>query len=842
MLLPLHQTLAPGGFPDDLPVVFDPLNVPGSTLLGWYQGDVGTFQDAALTTPAGPGDRVGGWQDQSGSGHHLTQSTSSRRGTVTGAALNGLNGVAFDGITQTLAATVSSAQPLTVYFVGRVDTNQSHSDTLYDLSSNGSTLMAVPPNMIAGNNHDGVVIRAGRWITGNWYQSSIVFSGTLSLSRLARVPITTFGSAGTVAMSRIVLAQRGDQSNANAATCTVAEMLVYAGTHTAGQILQVEAYLADKWGFSNVPSLDSNGVANVLQFGAIGDGNTHPLSNFYATLVAAQVVYPHAFSLTNEIDWAAIQGAINLQASLSGGLVYVPKGNYQINYPILLPTGPFLRGDGPSSLLTNKMLGGGPVVIVFGSSFPISTIPSWGQVPVQSSLATGAGSAYTLTNSQYINVRDFPQGDIDGLAQICIECFLLVNSPFLRSRFLQSRGARIQTESTTSAFTLSINSSQKLTATLNVAGSVKTVTSASTISLATVHHVALTYDGSTVRLFLDGISQGTPASASGTITQKYSEDFTIGDAVSGWPDGPSEANALSGAVDSVRLSNTARYTSDFTPPTAKFTADANTLFLCNFDSILTVIVGCTTSNGQGYTVYRCGTGNFGQTQMRDLAIDGGRGHAVFGLLSPSSILESIYITACRSGMQFWNNCYTSSILNPFVGLSTRYGLVMSGAMSEMTIQNPNIRCTGGLGIGGTNWDGTVIGGTVFGCPKVSLMAKSVAGPLTLIGGPDVGDENSTVVPDDGLLFSAVSSAVNISGGGGAFINHAIPPVTIDGTGTNIGAFTIAGYYFWLNVPPPASAVKVVNPPRVCSIVGCQQSASPIIAWADNLTNFHTDQT
>lgn len=47
------------------------------------------------------------------------------------------------------------------------------------------------------------------------------------------------------------------------------------------------------------------------QFGAIGDGTVHPLSERYATLAAAQAVYPHVTSLTQTIDWAACQSAEN---------------------------------------------------------------------------------------------------------------------------------------------------------------------------------------------------------------------------------------------------------------------------------------------------------------------------------------------------------------------------------------------------------------------------------------------------------------------------------------------------------------------------------------------------
>lgn len=56
-------------------------------------------------------------------------------------------------------------------------------------------------------------------------------------------------------------------------------------------------------------------VADVLyyvtpeQFGAIGDGTLHPLSETYASLAEAQAVYPLATSLAQSIDWAAMQKA-----------------------------------------------------------------------------------------------------------------------------------------------------------------------------------------------------------------------------------------------------------------------------------------------------------------------------------------------------------------------------------------------------------------------------------------------------------------------------------------------------------------------------------------------------
>ena len=48
-------------------------------------------------------------------------------------------------------------------------------------------------------------------------------------------------------------------------------------------------------------------VVNVKDFGAVFDGNSHPLSATFTTLAAAQEVYPHAVALTDEIDGVAIR-------------------------------------------------------------------------------------------------------------------------------------------------------------------------------------------------------------------------------------------------------------------------------------------------------------------------------------------------------------------------------------------------------------------------------------------------------------------------------------------------------------------------------------------------------
>jgi hypothetical protein len=97
---------------------------------------------------------------------------------------------------------------------------------------------------------------------------------------------------------------------------------------------------------------------NVKDFGAIGDGATHPLSAYYATLAAAQVDFPQALSLSEERDGAALKKAIQYCVDHNLNTIYTPSspggGYYRFNTFIDFPYTPrngFINmiGDGGSA-------------------------------------------------------------------------------------------------------------------------------------------------------------------------------------------------------------------------------------------------------------------------------------------------------------------------------------------------------------------------------------------------------------------------------------------------------------------------------------------------------------
>ena len=105
-----------------------------------------------------------------------------------------------------------------------------------------------------------------------------------------------------------------------------------------------------------------------------------------------------------------------------------------------------------------------------------------------------------------------------------------------------------------------------------------------TVSTGVWYHLAVVRSGSTITIYRDGTNVG---SGTRTGTVGNANEFKIGQ---GW----------NGYIDEIRVSNSARYTSNFTAPTAAFTNDANTMLLLH------------TNGTNGSTVFLDDTGSRSQ--------------------------------------------------------------------------------------------------------------------------------------------------------------------------------------------------------------------------------------
>lgn len=113
------------------------------------------------------------------------------------------------------------------------------------------------------------------------------------------------------------------------------------------------------------------------------------------------------------------------------------------------------------------------------------------------------------------------------------------------------------------------------------------ITSSSTINQNTWYHIAVVYDSSTGKYtaYLNGTSFGSKTSSKLVNIATFSRYLYVG-------------SSFSGYIDEFRLSNSARYSTSFTPSSTEFTSDANTISLQHFNTMLSQDATYNLSAGQ----------------------------------------------------------------------------------------------------------------------------------------------------------------------------------------------------------------------------------------------------
>lgn len=110
--------------------------------------------------------------------------------------------------------------------------------------------------------------------------------------------------------------------------------------------------------------------------------------------------------------------------------------------------------------------------------------------------------------------------------------------------------------------------------------SMVTVNANSAIATGTWHHLAAVVDGTHAMLFVDGVRQTEVQPWGGPTTATYATGAYLGGGVSAQD---AFAFPFNGAIDSVRLSSTNRFTDNFTPVRHALTVDSATIALWNLD-------------------------------------------------------------------------------------------------------------------------------------------------------------------------------------------------------------------------------------------------------------------
>lgn len=173
---------------------------------------------------------------------------------------------------------------------------------------------------------------------------------------------------------------------------------------------------------------DNNALfLNVKQFGAIGDGSYHPLSEIYTSLPSARAVYPFVTSLTQSVDWAAWQAALN-----TGKVVYGTDNAYVITDTLLPVSGGGIIGLGVNKWVSgftatfNPNLTSGTTFLMYGTGAKnytldcVSNMDKSGGVVVNPS----ASDPYTATApAPSYDLLDFTNGDASGTTRATLKPF-----------------------------------------------------------------------------------------------------------------------------------------------------------------------------------------------------------------------------------------------------------------------------------------------------------------------------------------------------------------------------------------------------------------------------------
>ena len=216
----------------------------------WYDpSDSSTvWQDAAGTTPAGVGDPVGRIDDKSGNGNHATQSTSTARPVLQSSS--GLYYLEFviDDYMQTAPFASPLAQPNFISLAGLLPDSTGSSALYFDGLASGSRHFAYAPKNDTtllvgtdGGNYSGA--EPDGTSTNVW---SFNFDGASSYLRQDGTQVAT-GNTGATTLGGLTLMANITPS-ASPHTTNMHGFILVNRTLTAGEITDLESYLADKSG------------------------------------------------------------------------------------------------------------------------------------------------------------------------------------------------------------------------------------------------------------------------------------------------------------------------------------------------------------------------------------------------------------------------------------------------------------------------------------------------------------------------------------------------------------------------------------------------------------------
>ena len=240
--------LAQGGAP------FTPASISGLKL--WLKSDAGLYQErtgaSATTLASADSDPVGSWLDQSGNGNHATAPTDACRPLLKTAIQNGRNIVRFDGTDDSLTGTgVSIANAAFSVFVVRKSSFASGPRVVFSVGGEASSYNTLHIKQTASTSESFDLYEMAVFVTTTLsdfaiYHYKQASNKTMSYNKNGTALNSSVSPSFFTGTSSYSV---GKYAGANILFFIgdIAEILVYAGALSAGNIASVEAYLNSRW-------------------------------------------------------------------------------------------------------------------------------------------------------------------------------------------------------------------------------------------------------------------------------------------------------------------------------------------------------------------------------------------------------------------------------------------------------------------------------------------------------------------------------------------------------------------------------------------------------------------
>jgi hypothetical protein len=540
-----------------------------------------------------------------------------------------------------------------------------------------------------------------------------------------------------------------------------------------------------------------NGIYNVKAFGAKGDGSTDDSGAIQAAINAACAVNTGADGAGNFTNVA--------------GQVFLPPAPYYLSNPLWMNcSGLQLVGAGRYSSVLVPAYDFGKTIAVVGTGYQ--------GLPTVASLVAGAGNAADFTINQsnyYLNLREWggrfgPLGTPDGLNLSGLSAFTIeayIEDISAGDGVIAGSGSVPSSAGYAAASLLRINGG-------NLDGYLTTTTgnhdaSGPAVPLNTILYVALTYDGTTLRLYdctpgASGCAVAASLAVTGAIVQDPTEDVDVGRwAGQSWPNGSAQEGAIKGYIDSVRISKIARWTGTIaTVPNSKFNADSNTLILTNFEKNPngSPFVKAYDFAGSGwlfeYNTNRTGVTTLTRNSIRDIAI------GAIGLDDSGIVVDAahdddigpIQMSGMDMGLEVWNLAFENNFHDITVDSRPgRYGIVNNSNDNNFIYTKVNGGWAGyNFGGAGTLINPVFVQNGGVGTGSAYGIVMPPGGGVSLeIHSPWWDVENGATGTFKAGIYGSAISNVDIFGGQ-VFTASAAPALWLDGPGNASVIGTLLG--------------------------------------------------